>query len=444
MSATSTELLKAIVEGPVTLDGPTWLNDRRQHALHKLKQEGLPSVKDEAWRFTSVKAIAQKAFAHTPPSHPSIDLDAIHRRLDERIGDAPRLLIVNGIPQLQELRLPTGLVLQSLQDMPDNTARSARDLATISPNQHFVALNTAMFKAALLLEVQPQHRIREPLHLVYLNHRSSPLQATYPRLFLRVGEHSQLSLVEHELSDLGVDSKTPNSESTTLNNAVSEIILAEGAELQHIRAVEPNQQNYSIAAIDVQQEKSSTYTHHAFSFGGPLTRSDLRIALNAPGAQCDVRALYLANQNELVDHHTHITHSAAHTSSRKNYRGIAGAQGKVIFDGIAVIDAGADHCSAHQHNRNLMLADNAVVHSKPHLEINTDEVQCSHGSTIGALDENQVFYLRSRGIPEATARNMLTHAFAQAHLDAITQPKLHHALTERVHSMLDAQGKQVR
>jgi Fe-S cluster assembly protein SufD len=192
----------------------------------------------------------------------------------------------------------------------------------------------------------------------------------------------------------------------------------------------------ALAAIAVRQGRDSRYRSRVFTLGGGLTRVDLRVALEEEGGDCSLDGLYLATAGALVDHHTRIVHASPRCTSRERYKGILDGDGVAVFDGTIVVDRGASGTEAHQENRNLLLSNDAVVHAKPHLEIDTDDVRCSHGATVGRLDPEQLFYLRSRGIDPEVARSLLTYAFAREMVATVTRADLRELLEELVATQL--------
>jgi len=234
---------------------------------------------------------------------------------------------------------------------------------------------------------------------------------------------SEATLVETYLARQG---------SKHLVSTVTEVSLEDGARLEHVRVTEGVDDGHHIASLAVRQGRASSYVSRVVTLGGTLSRVDLRLTLDGEGAEARLHGAYHASGNDLVDHHTFIDHVSPHCSSHESYRGIVDGGAHAVLDGIIAVRRDAQKTSAHQELHNLLLSDAATVNAKPHLEIDTDDVACSHGATVGALDEEQLFYLRSRGIPETSARAMLTYAFLRSVIDDIGHAPLRERLTRAV------------
>jgi Fe-S cluster assembly protein SufD len=239
-----------------------------------------------------------------------------------------------------------------------------------------------------------------------------------------LGEGAELTLIE----------TYSGTESGQLSNAVVEVDLGRNAKMSHVRVHE--NAGLQVGRVDVRQAADSRYRSTVITLGGALLRFDVRCLLQGKGAQCQLDGAYLLEGDDHVDHHTLVEHQAPHCQSTQTYRGIVSGKGTAVFDGVVVVHRDAQKTEAHQENRNLLLSDTATVHTKPHLEIDADDVICSHGATVGALDESQLFYLRARGVPKDLARAMLTYAFLESVVDRIshaaTRARMREALLARI------------
>jgi Fe-S cluster assembly protein SufD len=215
-------------------------------------------------------------------------------------------------------------------------------------------------------------------------------------------------------------------------NSCTEVSVGANARLEHVRVHHGAANASSYADLSVRLERDSRYASRLFTFGGALTRVDLGVAFRGPGAECELDGLYLAHAAEMVDHHTVVDHAVPRCTSRQRYRGIVDGNGAAVFDGTVFVRPGADKTAAHQENKNLLLSSDANVHTKPHLEIDTDDVKCSHGATVGRLDQNQLFYLRSRGMDATTARSLLTYAFARQVAESIADERVRAAVEDAI------------
>jgi Fe-S cluster assembly protein SufD len=289
------------------------------------------------------------------------------------------------------------------------------------PPEHFAALNTALFTDGLWIDVPAGTVVDQPIEI---EHPTGLQGVGYPRILVTVGEGAELALIENYAGRA----------TGQLTNSVVEIDLGRNAKVNHVRVHEDA--GLHVGRVDVRQAADSRYGSTVVTLGGALLRFDVRCLLAGRGAECQLDGAYFADRNDHVDHHTLVEHQAAHCRSEQTYRGIASGTATAVFDGIVVVHRGAQKTEAHQENRNLLLSETATVHTKPHLEIDADDVICSHGATVGALDEDQLFYLRTRGVPEALANAMLTYAFVESIIDRVahepTRARMQEALLARI------------
>ncbi len=372
-------------------EGPAWLDGLRGEAAAQLRATGLPSRRTEAWRFTPVRDLLSEAYgervgtAVTPPVAGALDGRAV--------------CFVN--QDIRQQRLPA-----HVHRLRDHLPALEGHFGRIAPREHFAALNTARFTGGIAIDIPAGVRLEEPLHLFFdVAPAPEGPSAIYPRLLVRLGKGAQLTLIEHHRS-LG-EAGAP----LVLSNVVSEVVVGEGAHLCHVRVSDVGVGVAQVHHIATRVQRAGCYRSHVATFGGRLARVEHRVELAGEGAECSLDGVYLAEGGEHVDHQTHVTHAVPQGTSRQVYRGVVGGSGRAVFNGIVVVERDAQRASAHQENRNLLLSEDAVVHTKPHLEIDADDVSCSHGATVGSLDEGALFYLRSRGIGEPEARALLTYAF---------------------------------
>jgi len=419
---TSEEGLLSRVPESVPARGPEWLDELRRGAAERLREEGFPHKKTESWRFTSVKPVVSVPFEQ-PERTP--DDEAAAWALD-RVGDdgTARVVIVNGRPRLDAVDLPDGVTVSSLAEiLSDHAASLEPVLGKLAPAQHFAALNAALFEDGVVVRIADRAVVDRPLHLVHVAQPGDVPTAAYPRIVVIAGESSQAQLVETWLARPGAKH---------LTNTVSEIDLRDDARLDHVRAQEGIESAFHVANVAVRQGRDSNYASRVVTLGGALARLDLRVRMAGRGAECTLDGVYHVLDRDHVDHQTFIDHAEPECTSHESYRGILDDHGWAVFNGIIAVRRDAQHSNAHQENRNLLLSDDATVHTKPHLEIDADDVSCSHGATIGAIDEDQLFYLRTRGIEEDEARDILTFAFVRELLDRIPHEPVAHRLAERV------------
>jgi Fe-S cluster assembly protein SufD len=268
-------------------------------------------------------------------------------------------------------------------------------------SQAFVALNTAFLKDVAVVHVPAGRIVETPIHLVFIAQGDEI--ASHPRVLIVLERGAAATIVE---SYVGIG------EGRTLSNAISEIVLADGAILTHYKLLQEPEETFHIGTTQVHQERDSVFTSFAVAVGSQLARSELNVTLAAPGADCTLNGLYVVEGSQHVDNHTAIEHAQPHGTSRQLYKGVLDGRSRAVFNGKVVVQPGAVATDAQQTNRNLILSDAALVDTKPQLEIRDNDVRCSHGATIGQLDEDQVFYLKSRGMGEHRARSLLTYGFA--------------------------------
>ncbi len=380
--------------------GPEWLSALRREARAWFKAHGLPHPKQEAWRFTSLRPIA-------------------------RLSPVP----VRSTPELAGAA-PAGVSVRHLDSAGPELEAYLGKLG--STNHAFAALNTALFEDALIVEVAPGTIIEEPLELAHVARGGAHPMLSTPRLLVIAGEGSQLRLVERYRSEGG----------TSLTTGVTELFVADNAAVEHVRVLEGALQAFDISLVAVRQARNSRYTSRVATFGGALSRLDLRVLMDGQGAECTLDGLYLAGDDEHVDHQTFIDHAHAHCTSHEKYKGVVSGSGRAVFDGGITVRRGAQQTDAHQENRNLVLSDRATVNTKPSLVIDADDVKCSHGATVGQLDPAALFYLRARGIGEPEARALLAFAFAREMTERVPLPAVRRELVEAVLARM-AEGQQL-
>jgi Fe-S cluster assembly protein SufD len=323
---------------------------------------------------------------------------------------------------------PPGVEIHSLAEVlrvaPEIVRHQLAAIASETHERHqpFVDLNTAVFQDGVLLFLRAGAKVVEPLHLVFASPRREASTLCHPRLLVVAEPNAEATLVETYLGDSGA---------TYFTNAVTEVALGEGARLRHLRLQLEGDLAFHIASLAVQQERGSTYDSHVVSFGSRLARLDLRLVLEGPGAEAALDGLFVASGEQHLDHHTLVDHRAERGTSRQQYRGILAGRARTVFDGLVRVRPGAQATNAQQEIRHLLLSEGALAHAKPSLEIEADQVRVSHGATVGELDPDPLFYLRSRGIDEAVARSMLVQAFAEAVLTKVPGATMRRFLTAR-------------
>jgi Fe-S cluster assembly protein SufD len=410
---------------------PAWLATHRNEAASRLIEEGLPNSKTEAWRFTTLRSLLEVEFAVATGSGEDTaarDQDNV-KWAEDFLGpdESTRLFLVNG-RLLAPAGLPNDVHVQSLAKILSNKPDALKPyLASHAHAQYFGALNAALFVDGVGVHVNENAKLEKPLQIVHISDPGSEPTSSYPRMVIVAEPNSEVSLIETYLARPGA---------MDLCTAVTELALKDGAHVDHLRIIEGNDTSTHIGTLAVHQERNSQYTSRSVVMGGKLSRLEIDARIAGPGADCRLDGVYHAVGNEHVAHHTLITHEDSNGSSVEEYRGLVDDRAHAVFDGIIVVKPGTKNTSAHQQNHNLLLSEGATINTKPHLEIDSDDLTASHGATIGALDPAQLFFLRARGIGEDEARAILTVSFVRSILDRIECDGVRNRLVARVLSRL--------
>jgi Fe-S cluster assembly protein SufD len=337
----------------------------REAGFQRFAELGFPTTHDEEWRFTNVAPIARAAF---------------------RVGRAGRLVKAPGR-------------LGNLED-----ALGKLKHAPHFENNAFVALNTAFLDDVTVIEVPRGALLDEPIEITY---EAPDRVALNPRTLIVVGPAAQCRIVE-----------TYRGQGRYFTNAVTEIVAGEGAVVDHYKVQRESAEAFHVGAHFVAVGRSANFTSHSIALGGALVRNDVVVTLSE-GSDATLNGLYIVNGTQHVDNHTAIDHARPHGTSRELYKGILDGKASAVFNGRILVRKDAQKTDSKQTNKNLVLSDEAVIDTKPELQIFADDVRCTHGATIGQLDSEAMFYMQSRGIGKADARSMLTYAFAQDIVDRI-------------------------
>lgn len=383
---------------------PAFLHALRRLAIERFAALGFPTNRQEEWRQTNVAPIAQGTFAR-PESDPNgVDPEQIASLVFDA---AARLVFVDGrfSSRLSSVgKLPEGVVVASLAEalstMPEKVEPWLGQLARFE-NHPFVALNTAFLHDGAFVWV-PRGAVAGPVHVLFLSSgESGRATVSFPRNLFVAGENSQLSIVE-----------TYAGTGPYFNCPVTELVAGPSSIVDHYKVQRESREAFHMATFQVQGDRSSVPSSHSISLGGGLVRNDVNAVLDGEGIDCILNGLYLLEGNQFVDNHMRVEHAKPHCASHELYKGVLDGKARSIFSGLIHVHKGAQKTDAKQSNRNLLLSRDAVASSNPQLEIYADDVKCTHGSTVGQLDEDAVFYLRSRGIGADAARSLLTYAFA--------------------------------
>jgi Fe-S cluster assembly protein SufD len=410
-TATAHHSLLAAVEHPLGDDRgePGFVANLRRRARDRFDALGFPTPRLEQWRFTNVKRVADLPFVlATPPAEePAIEPHCI--------PGAHRIVLVNGwfSPELSATtELPAGVVLTGLADAlawSPELIEPHLGRHTDITERAFAALNTALFRDGVLLWLASGVTVDRPIQLLMVTTSDGTPTASFPRFTIVAGQSSSATVIESYVG----------SGEHTLTCPVTEVVLQANSALEHIITHEENPGANHVAVRQAQLSRDSRLHSHTIILGGGLVRTDLDVVLDAEGCHASLNGLSVTSGSQHVDNHVRVHHRAPLCTSHQLYKGILDGASRAVFNGRIVVDAGAQKTDARQSNRSLILSDDALAHSNPQLEILADDVRCTHGSTIGRLDDNVLFYLQSRGLDRAAAESLLTYAFASEIVQAV-------------------------
>ncbi len=398
------------------------IHSLRTEAMERFSELGFPTSKSEEWKYTNLSSLISTPFrlAAADANVPAKALDGI---------PSPRLVFVNGRfsrkhsssgsrESLTMASLPEAA--KSHPDLIQNFLARYADVRT----QAFSALNTAFLYDGAFVLVRRGTVIEEPVQLVFISTDREEQFIAFPRVLVIAEENSQVKIVERFQGTGG---------NTYFNNIVSETVLGSNAVVDHYRIQLEGENAYHVSHSHVQQDRGSVYSSTAFLWGAALSRHEVHAVLNGEGGECRARSLYLGKNRQHSDIHTVLEHAAPHCQSHQLVKTMVDDEAHGVFSGKIIVHPDAQKTNAIQTNNNLLLSESASVDTKPQLEIFADDVRCTHGATIGKVDEEGLFYLRSRGIDEQQARNVLTYAFASEVLEGVALDDVRREMDERLH-----------
>jgi len=410
------------------LGEPAWLTQRRAEGAAAFA--GLPTTREEAWRFTSLSELARFAIGTGTGTG---DIAAVVHNATAALGECHRVVFVDGAFSAEHSSLgglPSGVAIgpltRAIERHPDRV-RALLGRALDDKERALTALNSAAFSDGLFVEIRAGQTLSAPIHAVFA---CSDGSASFPRNLIRVGAGARAVVVEHYVG-MG----------TAMCCPASELVLEPDAQLDHTVLQEQPITSWQLAAVGALQETGSRLVQHSLALGGRVARVDLLTRLAGERSHAQLDGLYLGAGRQLLDHHTTVDHAVPETTSDEHYKGILGGRAHGVFHGRVHVRPGAIQIDARQANRNLLLSDGARINTKPQLEIYADDVRCSHGATVGRLDDDQLFYLRARGIDAEAARAMLTLAFANEIGARLPVPELAAHLTYQIRRWLAASLK---
>jgi Fe-S cluster assembly protein SufD len=411
---------------------PLWLAAIREDGRYQFERMGIPTRRNEEWKYTDLSALGQQSFSVSMPMHSMgavlEEKDLSLRLLSESVSPL-RIVFVDGYysPVLSRPgRFPEGVETGSLAEALRNGHPLVHEhLASyIRPAENsFVALNNAYIEDGAWVYIPAGIQLSVPVHLIYYSTGGSMPVSSHPRNLIVTGKGSVVTVIEEYFGDAGA---------IYFTNPVTEIVVADEAEVEHYKIQRESIGAFHIAAIEVQQGERSRFTSHNIGFGGRLTRNNIHSYINAPGSSCTLNGLFMIHGDQHVDNHTLIHHRAPDCVSSEVYHGILDDRARGVFNGKIYVEREAQKTDSKQTNRSLMLSGDAVIDAKPQLEIYADDVKCTHGATVGQIDKDSLYYMRSRGISVDEARRMLTRGFARQITDRMTLDTLREGLEQEL------------
>jgi Fe-S cluster assembly protein SufD len=410
-----------------------WLRKLREDALARFCEVGFPTTHDEDWRFTNVSAIAKTPFKLAARAAHKLDkTDLVLYALPDA---ACQLVFVDGYfaPELSSVgKLPKGLEVTSLSEaLKTNAAAIEAHLGKYLDIKRdpFSALNTAFAQDGGYVYAAKGVVLEQPIHLLFVSTAGDEPLMAHPRNLIVAEDKSQVAVVEDYVSLKG---------GVAFSNTATEIVAGGSAVVSHYMIEREHTDAFNISTLRVQQGRSANVSTHSILVGGGLVRNNVHPVLNGEGANCLINGLFLGDGKQHLDNYMLVEHAQPHCESHQFYNGILDGKSHGVFHGRIIVHKDAQKTDAKQTNRNLLLSDDAQIDTKPQLEIYADDVKCTHGATIGQIEENALFYLRSRGIDERSARKLLLMAFANECLDRMKEESVRNHIEGLINSHLFA------
>ena len=367
----------------------------------QFKESGIPTSKEEFWKYTNPSIVKDSEFslgASSEIKDDDFDIIIVNGKLIKKIGNVQNTDVQNGLSE--------------------NVLENNYFNKTKNP---FINLNNAFLTDGCVINFE--NGSEEEISILNVVNNANSEQIIHPRIIIKAGKNSNITILE-EIRFLG--------EMKNLVNSVTNFYLDEGANVEHVMIDDFSENTYQISNVLVKQKKDSTFSSYNYSNAKKLARKDFIVELKGRGSHCDLRGVYLADNDNHIDHHTIIEHEKEHCTSNELYKGILSGKSTGVFNGRIHVHDEAQKTDAIQSNQNILLSDNAIIHTKPELEIYADDVKCTHGATVGQLDEKGIFYLRARGIKRKEAQKMMMRAYVGEVLSGIRNNKTRDALLEQI------------
>jgi Fe-S cluster assembly protein SufD len=412
---------------------PAWLAPVRKAGATHFAALGFPTTKHEDWRFTNVAPLNKLKFK--PASGGSgVTAETVKQAMFGALP-AHRLVFVNGlfVESLSSIgRLPAGVTVKNLaRAMTEDSALIEQHFAQQATGEGdgFAALNNATFHDGGFVHIAAGKALEQPVHLLYITTVQDSGATVQARNLFIAGDNTQATVLE---------SYGSTADAAYFTNVVTEVVAGDNAVLEHVKVQDESLSAYHIAALHAKLGRTSNFASHSFALGAKLSRNNIRTDLAGEGLEAILNGLYLTKGDQLADHHMIVEHAQPNCASHEYFNGILGDKSKGVFHGRIYVHPIAQKTDAKQTNKNLLLSENATANTKPQLEIYADDVKCTHGATIGQLNDESIFYLRSRGLGPDTARRMLIHAFAGEIIERIRHEGAREELDKVVWARLEA------
>jgi Fe-S cluster assembly protein SufD len=414
---------------------PKWLAEARRSGMQRFAEEGFPTTRHEEYKYTNLSRLVKIPFQPAGAASVS-EYQIAPWRFPELDGDC--LVFVNGrfAADLSRRVGKGGLEVDSLASrLSGDSASLQSHLARYTANRAniFAALNTAFFEDGAVVRIPDRAILESPVHLIFVSTPHAPETVSHPRVLILAGRDSQAAVIENYVG-LG--------ESIYWTNAVTEIAAGPNARLEHCRLQQEGPAAFHTSLVEIHQSRDSHVTTHSLSLGGSLVRNDVEVVLDDEAAESTLNGLYAVRGHQHVDNRTCIDHAKPHGTSHQLYKGVLDGHSTGVFNGKIIVRPDAQKTDAIQSNKNLLLSEHADINTKPQLEIDANDVKCTHGATVGQIDEEAVFYLRSRGIGYAEARALLTYAFAADILERVSLAPVRDYVEAKLMTWLAGDGRE--
>ncbi|MCF6360970.1 MAG: Fe-S cluster assembly protein SufD [Cyclobacteriaceae bacterium] len=411
------DLLQRLIKAPESDSFST----AREAASTIIKERGLPSRKNEEYKYTNLSKILERNFGEFGGNEESAtDLSALIPDLSDN-----QLVFVNGIlsEELSSYKLPEGITISTIEESKELVEQDVG-----AKSDEFLLLNTSSLNTGITINIAKSALIEKPIVLIHITDSSKNQAVAHPRVLINGAESAQATIAELFIG---------NGDALSFTNAVTEINCAASSNLSYIKIGNENGNQLHVGNTQVNVAEKAIFNAMTVNFGGKMVRNNLQISLNGSHSEANLDGLYVTDNKEHIDNHTVVDHKVPNCNSNELYKGIMNGSSKGIFNGKIYVRQDAQVTNAFQSNKNILLSDNATINTKPQLEIWADDVKCSHGCTTGKLDKEQLFYLRARGIGEHSAKLMLLDAYANEVIERIKDENLRTYVQEILHTKID-------